>query len=117
MKSIIPFNIIDIWTRLEVLLGVKLSGNTDTLTDASSRMDELFKEREIQNERKNRKILDKVQTNKNELASKLSEQKPFITRPKRKENLLIVMDKTTHEENLLQSLQKNNEQLKKADTF
>ena len=84
MKSIIPFNINDIWTRIEVLLGLKLSGNTVTLTDASSRIDELFKEGEIRNERKNRKTLDKVHTDKNELPSKLSEQKPFITRPKKR---------------------------------
>ena len=30
-KIIIPSNIIDIYTRLEVLLGLKLSGHTDTL--------------------------------------------------------------------------------------
>ena len=34
-KIIIPSNIIKIWTRLEVLLGLKLSGHTDTLTEAS----------------------------------------------------------------------------------
>ena len=32
----IPNNIIDIYTRLEVLLGLKLSGHTDTLTEASN---------------------------------------------------------------------------------
>ena len=30
-KIIIPSNIIEIWERLEVLLGLKLSGHTDTL--------------------------------------------------------------------------------------
>ena len=32
-KIIIPSNIIDIYTRLEILLGLKLSGYTDTLTE------------------------------------------------------------------------------------
>ena len=35
-KIIIPSNIIDIYTRLEVLLGLKLSSHTDTLTEAST---------------------------------------------------------------------------------
>ena len=30
VKIIIPSNIIDIYTRLEILLGLKLSGHTDT---------------------------------------------------------------------------------------
>ena len=48
-KIIIPSNIIDIYTRLEVLLGLKLSGHTDTLTAASNLIDELYKRGEIQN--------------------------------------------------------------------
>ena len=47
-KIIIPSNIIEIWTRLEVLLGLKLSGHTDTLTEASNLIDELYKRGEIQ---------------------------------------------------------------------
>ena len=35
LKIIIPSNIIDIYTRLEILLGLKLSGHTDTLTEAT----------------------------------------------------------------------------------
>ena len=42
-KIIIPSNIIDIYTRLEVLLGLKLSGHTDSLTEASNLIDELYK--------------------------------------------------------------------------
>ena len=42
-KKIFPSNIIDIYTRLEVLLGLKLSGHTDTLTEASNLIDELYK--------------------------------------------------------------------------
>ena len=47
-KIITPSNIIDIYTRLEILLGLKLSGHTDTLTEASNLIDELFKIGEIQ---------------------------------------------------------------------
>ena len=32
IKTIIPSNLIDIYTRLEILLGLNLSGHTDTLT-------------------------------------------------------------------------------------
>ena len=48
-KIIIPSNIIDICTRLEVLLGLKLSGLTETLTEASNLIDELYKRDEIKN--------------------------------------------------------------------
>ena len=61
-EIIIPSNIIDIYTRLEVLLGLKLSGHTDTLTEASSLIDELYKLGEIQNKRQYRNALDKFQT-------------------------------------------------------
>ena len=40
-KIYIPFNIIDIPTRLQVLLGLKLSGHNDTLTEVSNLIDEL----------------------------------------------------------------------------
>ena len=40
VKVIIPSNIIDIYTRLEVLLGLKLTGHTNTLTEASNLIDE-----------------------------------------------------------------------------
>ena len=52
-----------------------------------------------------------------ELPSKLLEQIAFNTRPKIEEHLLIVMDKSTHEEHLSQPLQKNNKQFKIAVTF
>ena len=51
------------------------------------------------------------------LPSKLLEQIAFETRPKSEEHLLIVMDKSTHEEHLFQSLQINNKQFKIAMTF
>ena len=58
-KIIIPSNIIDIYTRLEVLLGLKLSGHTDTLTEASNLIDELYKRGEIQNKLQYRNALKK----------------------------------------------------------
>ena len=63
VKIIIPSNIIDIYTRLEVLLGLKLSGHTDTLTEASNLIDELYKRGEIQNKQQYRNALDKFSTN------------------------------------------------------
>ena len=60
LKIIIPSNIIDIDTRLEVLLGLKLSGHTDTLTEASNLIDELYKRGEIQNKQQYRNALNKL---------------------------------------------------------
>ena len=59
VKIIIPSNIIDIYTRLEILLGLKLSGHTDTLTEASNLIDELYKRGEIQNKQQYRNALNK----------------------------------------------------------
>ena len=63
VKIIIPSNIIDIYTRLEILLGLKLSGHTDTLTEASALFNELYKQGEIQNKQQYRNALDKFLTN------------------------------------------------------
>ena len=52
-----------------------------------------------------------------ELPSKLLEQIAFNTRPKIEEHMLVVMDKSTHEEHLFQPLQTNNKQFKIAVTF
>ena len=52
-----------------------------------------------------------------ELPSKLLEQIAFNTRPKIEEHMLIIMDKSVHEEYLSQPLQTNNEQFKIAVTF
>ena len=52
-----------------------------------------------------------------ELPSKLLEQIAYNTKSKIEEHLLIVMDKSTHEEHLFQSLQTNNRQFKIAITF
>ena len=51
---IVPSNIIDIYTRLEFLLGLKLSGHTHTLTEASNLIDKLYKSGEIQNKQRYR---------------------------------------------------------------
>ena len=48
-KIIIPNNIIDIYTRLKILLELKLSGHTNNLNEASNLLDELYKRGEIQN--------------------------------------------------------------------
>ena len=53
LKIVVPFNIIDIYTRLELLLGLKLPGHSDTLREASFLSDELYKRDEIQNEQQN----------------------------------------------------------------
>ena len=60
-KIIIPSNIIDIYTRLEILLGLKLSGHTDTLTEASQLIDELYKRGDIQNKQQYRNAPNKFQ--------------------------------------------------------
>ena len=52
-----------------------------------------------------------------ELPSKLLEQIAFNTRPKIEEHMLLVMDKSTHEEHLSQPLQTNNKKYKIAVTF
>ena len=52
-----------------------------------------------------------------ELPSKLLEQIAFNTRPKIEEHMLLVMDKSTHEELLSQPLQTNKKQFKIAVTF
>ena len=60
MKTSIPSKIIDVWTRLDVFLGVKMFGNTDTLTEASNLTDELNGKSELQYEQGYRKNLDKL---------------------------------------------------------
>ena len=60
VKIIIPSNVIDIYTRLDILLGLKLSGYNDTLTEASNLIDEIYKRGEIQNKQQYRNALNKV---------------------------------------------------------
>ena len=59
MKTIIPANITDIWTRVETLLGLKLCGHADNLTEARNRIVELYKTGEIEYENEYRNALDK----------------------------------------------------------
>ena len=59
IKIIITSNIIDKYTRLEVLLGLKLRCHTDTLTGASAIIDQLYKLGEIQIKQQYRKAFNK----------------------------------------------------------
>ena len=59
VKTVIPSNIIDIYTRLDLLLGVHLSGHTDTLTEAINLINELYKRGEIRSKQQNQNALDK----------------------------------------------------------
>ena len=52
-----------------------------------------------------------------ELSSKLLKQLAFNTRPKLEELMLIVMDKSTHEENFSQLIRTNIRQYKVTLTF
>ena len=101
-KNIIPSNINDIYTRLEILVGLKLSGHTDTLTEASNLKDEIYKRGEIQNKQQNRNALNKFPTLLMELPGKLLEHIAFKTRSRTEEHMLNVMDKSTHGEHLSQ---------------
>ena len=76
-----------------------------------------IKRGEKQNKQQYRNALNKVSTNSIELPSKLLEQITYITSPKKEEHVLIVVDKSTHEEHLYQPLQTNNKQFKTAVTF
>ena len=100
LKIILPSNIIDIYTGLEILLGPKLSSHTDTLAEASNLEDELYKRCEIQNKQQYRSELNKFSTQKMELWNKILEQIAFDTRSRIEEHILIVMDKSNHEKHL-----------------
>ena len=61
-KFIIHSNILDIYAILKILLRTNLSGHTDTLTEASNPIDELYRRGEIQNEQEYRKAHKKTNT-------------------------------------------------------
>ena len=61
VQIIIPSNVIDIYTRLEILLGTKLCGHSNTLTEASNLIDVLYKGGENQNEQQYRNAPNKFQ--------------------------------------------------------
>ena len=62
VKIIIPPNKIDIYTKLQVLPCLILSGHTDTLAEASALINQLYKIGEIQNEQQYRNALNNFQT-------------------------------------------------------
>ena len=62
VNIILPCNIIDIYTRLEILLRLKLSAHTDTSTEAGNLIDELYKRGEILNEQQNRNAIKNYST-------------------------------------------------------
>ena len=61
-RIIKPPNINDIYTRLEILLELNLSGHTNTLTEASALIGQLYKMCEIQNKQHYRKALNNFST-------------------------------------------------------
>ena len=62
VEIIIPSNIIDIYTRLEILLGLKISGHSGTPSEASKLRDELYKRGENQYGQQYRNAPDKFST-------------------------------------------------------
>ena len=62
LKIIIQSNFIDIWTRLEVLTGLKPSGHTHTLTKVSNLIYELLRKKEKENEQQIGNALDKYKS-------------------------------------------------------
>ena len=62
VTNIIPSNVIDVPTRLEVLLGLELPVHTDTLTEATKLVEELYKRAEIWNEQQYRNANNKFST-------------------------------------------------------
>ena len=62
VKIIILSSIIDIYTIFEALLGLKLSGHFDKLTEASNLTAEINKKGERQNEQQYRNAPNKFQT-------------------------------------------------------
>ena len=63
MKVIIASFIVDIWTRIQILHGLKQPGFTSTLREDSNLLDDLFKKARIQNEENYRNAVDKLHTN------------------------------------------------------
>ena len=60
MKVFFPFNIFDIWTRTKTLFGLKLTGHSDILAEASYLSDEVYKRVETRNNQQYRNALDKL---------------------------------------------------------
>ena len=113
-KVIVPSNIIDIYTRLEIILGLELSCHTDTLKEDSNLIDELYKGGGKLIEQHYRNAPNHFLHQKIELPSKILEQKAFNTRPTIEEHMLIDIDKSIHEGHISQPLQTNIKQFKTA---
>ena len=77
----------------------------------------MYKRGDIQIERQYGNAFDKFQTKKMQPPSKLVEQIAFNTTPEKKEHMLVVMDKSIHEEHLSKPLQTKIKQSKIAVTF
>ena len=56
---VVPSDSNEIWSRLQILLGLKLAGHTDTLIEASQLLDVLFKKGEIQTQQQYSNAIDK----------------------------------------------------------
>ena len=65
MKVIFPSNFIELYTKLDVVLGWKLSGPTNTLTKASNLTFEFYRKGELENGYQNLFALDKLSNYKN----------------------------------------------------
>ena len=116
-KLNIPSNIIGIYTGLEFLLGIHLSGHTDFLSEASNLIIDLYIRVETLNEKQYGNALEKLHSQKMELPKILLEQIAFNTSPKNEEHMLIVMDKSKHKEHLSQPLQTIEKRFQIAVTF
>ena len=62
VKTKISYNLINFYTRLEILLWSKPSGHNDTLTEASNVIDEINRKLEIENKLQHGNALDKFPT-------------------------------------------------------
>ena len=62
VKIIIPSKINDIYIMLTILLGLKLSGHNDTVTEASNLIAELYNRGETQNKQQYRNAPSKFST-------------------------------------------------------
>ena len=56
---VVPSDSDEMWTRLKVLLGIKLAGHTDSVIEASQLLHALFKKGEIETEQQYRNAIDK----------------------------------------------------------
>ena len=115
MKFIIPSNIIHMWIRIDVLLELKLSGYTDTLTKARNVIDDLHKRCEVPNAKRYRNALGNFYRQKVDLPCKLLEQIACNSRPEIEEqHMLIGMNKILYEKHLAQALRTINKEFKLA---